>query len=427
VKVAVVGATGLIGSAICARLAGEGHHVRGLVRRRDAKHPACVEIVVMDMSEASEAEWIGALEGMDAVVNCVGALQDGAAENVSSVHVKGASALFAACVASGIRRVIHFSAIGVERAQPSEFSATKFAGDEALMASEVDWVILRPSVVLGAPVFGASALIRGLAALPWLPSMPNTAALQPVQLEDVVSTVVHFLRDESPSRVVLDLPGPEPFSMDELVAKHRAWMGWPVARRFVVPPWLASWLYRLGDLAGTLGWRPPVRSNAEKEMRRGATGDPAPWIATTGIVPTSLDAALRVRPATVQDRWFAGVYFIKPLIFSVLPFFWIMTGIISLTIGWDSGVELMVVGGAGALSGPSVIAGALADMIVGVLIAWRRIARLGLLSALALCGFYGIAGTILRPDLWAEPLGPLMKILPIVLLHLVALAILKER
>ena len=426
-NVAIVGATGLIGSAVCARLADEGHHVRGLVRRRDAKSPACTEIVVVDMSEANQAEWIGALKGMDAVVNCVGALQNGAAEDVSSVHVKGASALFAACATSGIRRVIHFSAIGVERAQPSDFSATKLAGDEALMASETDWVILRPSVVLGAPVFGASALIRGLAALPWLPSMPNTAALQPVQLEDVVSTVLHFLCDGSASRVVLDLPGPDLFSMDELVAKHRAWMGWPAAKRFGVPRSIATWLYRLGDLAGTLGWRPPVRSNAEKEMRRGATGDPAPWTAATGIVPTALDAALRARPATVQDRWFAGVYFVKPLIFFVLPFFWIMTGIISLTIGWDSGVELMVVGGAGALSGPSVIAGALADMIVGGLIAWRRTARLGLLSALVLSGFYGIAGTILRPDLWTEPLGPLMKILPIVLLHLVALAILKER
>ncbi|TIS27752.1 MAG: hypothetical protein E5X11_27885, partial [Mesorhizobium sp.] len=37
------------------------------------------------------------------------------------------------------------------------------------------------------------------------------------------------------------------------------------------------------------------------------------------------------------------------------------------------------------------------------------------------------AGTLLRPDLWNEPLGPLMKILPIVLLHFVALAILEER
>jgi uncharacterized protein YbjT (DUF2867 family) len=427
VKVAVVGATGLIGSAVCARLAEEGHHVRGIVRRRDTKNLACAEDAPVDMSEASQAEWIRALEGIDAVVNCVGALQDGAAEDVLSVHVKGASALFAACAALGTRRIIHFSAIGVERAQPSEFSATKLAGDEALMASELDWVILRPSVVLGAPVFGASALIRGLAALPWLPSMPNTAALQPVQLNDVLSTVVHFLSDKSPSRIVLDLPGPDTFSLDELVAKHRAWMGWPSARRFELPPWLAVWLYRLGDVAGMLGWRPPVRSNAEKEMRRGATGDPGPWTTATGIVPTGLDAALQARPATVQDRWFAGLYFVKPLIFSVLPFFWIMTGIISLTIGWDSGIELMLVAGAGALSGPSVVAGGLADMIVGGLIAWRKTARFGLLSALALSGFYGIAGTILRPDLWAEPLGPLMKILPIVLLHLVALAILKER
>jgi hypothetical protein len=44
-----------------------------------------------------------------------------------------------------------------------------------------------------------------------------------------------------------------------------------------------------------------------------------------------------------------------------------------------------------------------------------------------ICLFYALAGTVLRPDLWNEPLGPLMKIFPIFLLHLVALAILEER
>jgi hypothetical protein len=38
-----------------------------------------------------------------------------------------------------------------------------------------------------------------------------------------------------------------------------------------------------------------------------------------------------------------------------------------------------------------------------------------------------MAGTLLRPDLWTEPLGPLMKILPILTLHFVALAVLEER
>lgn len=73
-----------------------------------------------------------------------------------------------------MKRVIHFSAIGVNREQPSAFSSSKLAGDRALMARDLDWVILRPSVVVGWPVFGASALIRGLAALPVLPSMPGT-------------------------------------------------------------------------------------------------------------------------------------------------------------------------------------------------------------------------------------------------------------
>ena len=106
---------------------------------------------------------------------------------------------------------------------------------------------------------------------------------------------------------------------------------------------------------------------------------------------------------------------------------WIMTGIISLTVGWRSGVELLVNTVVGPLAAPAVVAGALADMAVGALIAWRPTSRLGLCGAITVSLFYAVAGTLLRPDLWSEPLGPLMKILPILVLHFVALAILEER
>jgi hypothetical protein len=170
-----------------------------------------------------------------------------------------------------------------------------------------------------------------------------------------------------------------------------------------------------------------MRNNAAREITRGATGDPEAWTTATGIRPQELSAALVANPATVQDKWFAGLYFIKPAIFVVLPFFWIMTGIISLTTGWQSGVQLLIGTAVSALAAPLVIAGALADMIVGALITCRRTARFGLWGAAGMCVFYAVAGTILRPDLWNEPLGPLLKILPILLLHLVALAILEER
>jgi uncharacterized protein YbjT (DUF2867 family) len=422
-RILVTGATGLIGQSIRARLAAEGHDVVPVSRR-----PIASGGIVLDMTSAiSPGAWLPHLKSVDAVVNCAGVLQDSQREDTAKVHHLAADGLFRACEQAGVRRVIHFSAIGVDRAQPSAFSASKLAGDRALMASGLDWVILRPSVVLGRPVFGASALIRGLAALPWLPSMPGTAKLQVVRLEDVVKTVVFFLAPSAPSRIAMELAGPEAMTMDETVAHYRRWLGWRPARRVVMPRWLAGLLYRLGDAAAALGWRPPLRSNAAREMTRGAIGDPRPWTELTGIIPSSLQQALVAEPASVQEKWFAGLYALKPVIFVVLAAFWMATAVISVTIGYELGVELLVVAGVGALSGPLVVAGALADLVIGLLIAWRRTTRWGLWGALALSGFYIVAGSILRPDLWAEPLGPFLKIFPILVLHLVALAVLEER
>jgi uncharacterized protein YbjT (DUF2867 family) len=426
-KILLVGATGLIGSAVAAALRGQNHLVVGVARqpRPDVQVSRWLKLDVACAWHAGD--WLLHLKDIDAVVNCAGVLQDNARENTQGVHASGIGALFEACEQVGVRRVIHLSAIGVDQAQPSAFSATKYLGDQQLAARELDWVILRPSVVLGSPAFGASALIRGLASLPLLPLMPGTGALQVVQLSDLVATILFFLQREALSRVALEIAGPERLAMGEIIMKYRAWYGWSAPRSFVIPPAIAACLYRLGDLAGILGWRPPVRSNAAREIARGAVGDPEPWMSITGIRPQSLGQALARESASVQEKWFARLYLIKPLIFSVLAAFWILTGIISLRLGYRNGVELMRSTGAGVLSGPTVIAGALADIVVGVSIAWRPLTRRGLYGALALSLFYAIAGSLLRPDLWIEPLGPLLKIIPIVVLHLVALAILEER
>ncbi|RWN29882.1 SDR family oxidoreductase [Mesorhizobium sp.] len=427
-RVLVVGATGLIGASVCARIVSEGHEVVGVVRSPRANEARDYQTLVLDVATALRPEdWLPHLAGIDAIVNCAGVLQDSPREKTGQVHRDAAAALFLACARASVAKVIHFSAMGVDRAQPSSFSATKYAGDQALMALDLDWIILRPSVVLGQPVFGASALFRGLASLPVLPSMPDTGRLQVVQLEDVVSTVLFFLNPSSRSRMALELAGPQQLTMDEIVGTFRRWLGWAPAARFVLPGWVARLLYRLGDLAAMLGWRPPMRTNAAREITRGALGDPSDWISLTGIQPQSLAQFLALNPATVQEKWFAGLYFAKPAIFVVLPFFWIMTGIVSLTTGFGNGISLMQSTGAGMLAVPTVVAGALADIVVGALIAWRPTARKGIYAGIALSLFYLIVGTFLRPDLWNEPLGPFLKVLPIIVLHFVALAILEER
>jgi uncharacterized protein YbjT (DUF2867 family) len=428
--VLVTGATGLIGSAVVSHLVLLGHHVTGISRgactAKDNQTGA--SWIALDISrQVVPEDWLPHLRGVDAVVNCAGALQAGPSDDLKGVHAVGIAALFAACEQLGIRRVVHFSAIGVDRAAPTDFSRTKLDGDQMLMARDLDWVILRPAVVLGRATYGAGALMRALAALPLLPVMPNTGPLQVVQLDEVVETVAFFLGSDAPGRVALEIAGPERLSFADVVLHYRRWRGDQAPRIAHLPEWVARLTYALGDFAGLLGWRPPVRSTARREIARGAVGDPEPWSRMTGIVPRSLSAALGAEPVSVQERWFAPMYLLKPFIFVVLATFWIITGILSVGPSYERGVALMLEGGAGPLSGPSVIAGGVADLLIGIGIGVRRFTRPALIAALALSLFYVVAGTFLLPRLWLEPLGPLTKIWPIMILNLAALAILKDR
>jgi hypothetical protein len=74
-----------------------------------------------------------------------------------------------------------------------------------------------------------------------------------------------------------------------------------------------------------------------------------------------------------------------------------------------------------------VIGGALADIVIGIGIAFRRTARPALYAALAISVVYTILGTVLVPRLWADPLGPMLKIWPIMAFNLLLLAILRDR
>ncbi|WFU16071.1 SDR family oxidoreductase [Bradyrhizobium sp. CB3481] len=418
-KIAVIGATGLIGSAIVAHLSSRGHSVVAMSRSGATR---------VDLSEATSPDfWLPHLAGVEAVVNCAGVLQDSPGVSTSMVHHHGVANLFAACEQLGIRRVIHFSAIGVDRETPSDFSRTKLSGDKDLMARDLDWIILRPSVVIGRAAYGASALMRGLAALPIIPAMPNTGQLQIVLLEDVVRAVAYFLDSAAPGRQVIELVGPLRYPFGEVVALIRRWCRWPPARQLRLPQFASSIMYRLGDMVSYLGWRPPVRSTAEREIVRGAVGNPDDML-RLGLHPKSLTEFFAGEPASVQERWFAGMYLVKPAIFVVLSLFWIATAFVSLGPGWGYGMGLMGEGGVeGTAAALTVTGGALADLVIGLAIAYRPTSRYGLYAAIAISFAYAIIGTVLVPRLWADPLGPMLKIWPIIVLHLAALAVLEDR
>ncbi|WP_347337446.1 NAD(P)H-binding protein [Bradyrhizobium jicamae] len=293
-RILLVGRTGLIGSAISARLSAEGHECV-LVSRHPTATPGTHHIV-FDMARTTDASrWKGILAGVDAVINAAGALQG---QDMQGVHVAGSATLYSACESAGIRRVILFSAIGTDRDARSDFSRTKQEGEAALMARNLDWVVLRPSVVVGRPAYGGSALLRGLASLPALPDMPDTAAIQPVYLDDVVETVLFFLQPGAPSRIALDLAGPRQMAFSDAVALFRRWLRWRPAHRLHLPAWAAlAFIVQETWRKGSAGARPSIR------RRRRKCGAVRPAIPDPGVRrPASCHAILQPRSPASRPR-----------------------------------------------------------------------------------------------------------------------------
>lgn len=381
-----------------------------------------------DLGTARAQDWAQWLKGADAVVNCAGALQDSPDQNLAAVHAEGLRRLCEGMRSAGVMRLIHISAVGASAQGPSEFSRSKALGEQIISSTALDWVILRPAVIFDRAAYGGSALLRGAAALPVQPVLPETGDLQIVALDDVIETIARALKDRAINRVAIDLVGPQRLSFNETVARLRKWLGRKPAPLWHVPAVFARLGYWLGDIAGGLGWKSPVRSNAKAEILRGATGDATPWAAATGFKPRSLDRLLEEQPASVQEQWFSNLYLLKPVMFVVFSLFWIGTGLIALGPGWEQGYGVVVAGGVPpALATLLVIGGAICDMLIGLAILYRPTSRYGLYAGLAISVIYFVVGTIVAPQLWSDPLGPMLKIWPIMALNLAMLAILRDR
>src|SRR5262245_675910 len=134
-RLLLTGASGLIGSAVAARLVMEGHDVVAVGRRKGTAGPG-LRWVALDLRDAVLPQnWLPHLHGVDAAINCAGVVQDSPSDSTAAAHAEGPTALFLACEKVGVRRVIHLSAIGVDRETPTAFSRTKAQGDQALIRS----------------------------------------------------------------------------------------------------------------------------------------------------------------------------------------------------------------------------------------------------------------------------------------------------
>lgn len=266
-NVLICGASGFVGRHLLAGLRAAGHHcVRGV---RQPRQPDDIRIDYVH--DVTAAAWRDKVAGFDVVINAVGILRDSKQQPMQRVLADAPSALFNACAAMGVPRVVNVSALGVEGPLQTAYFRCRREAEAVLFATPppLCWLNLRPSVIYGED--GASAkLFRLLAALPVhaLP-MGGTQTLQPVHIDDIVAAVCQWLADEHAGRQCINATGAEPTTMRGMLDSYRRQAGRGGALHIPVPALFVQLGARIGDLLPFS----PLCTDTLTMLNAGNTGD----------------------------------------------------------------------------------------------------------------------------------------------------------
>ena len=308
--VTIYGGSGFIGRYIARRMAKEGWRVRVAVRRpneaifvRPYGVVGQVEPVFCNIRDDASVRAV--MQGADAVVNCVGVLNEVGRNGFDAVQAEGAARVARIAAELGVDRLVQLSAIGADADAASAYARSKAAGEAAVRLAFPQAVILRPSVVFGTEdqFFNRFAAMTRLG--PFLPVVGAGTRFQPVYVDDVAQAAVKAVLGEA-APGVYELGGPDVYTFRELMQK----MLQVVQRRRLIvniPFFVARIMGGAFDLLQTLTLglftnglitRDQVRNLAQDNV----VSPRARSLADLGIAPTPIDAVLpeylwRYRPS----------------------------------------------------------------------------------------------------------------------------------
>jgi len=200
--VLLAGSTGYIGRAVARELRRRGLRVTALVRPGREAPAGCESL------PAPAEDWPARARSLevDAVISCV-ASRSGAPADAWAVDFEANGRLLAAAREAGARRFVLLSAICVQKPQ-LEFQRAKLAFEAELMASGLDYVIVRPTAFFKSL---AGQVERVLAGKPFLVfGDGRLTACAPIGEADLAAYLVDSLEDPERRNRVLPIGGPGP-------------------------------------------------------------------------------------------------------------------------------------------------------------------------------------------------------------------------
>jgi NADH dehydrogenase len=218
-RVAITGGTGFVGGHLAEALSRNGHEVVVLARGVDDRPLAKAilnlpGVTVVHVGVNDVDGLVRAFEACDAVAHCAGINREIGVQTYEAVHVQGTANVVGAAEQAGVRRLAMVSFL---RARPdcgSAYHESKWAAEEIVRASDLDWTVLKPGMMYGRGDHMLDHLSHALHTFPVFLGI-GERQVRPLAVGDAVDIMMTALCDGRLAEQTVAVVGPTAMGFDD--------------------------------------------------------------------------------------------------------------------------------------------------------------------------------------------------------------------
>jgi uncharacterized protein YbjT (DUF2867 family) len=235
-RIAITGGTGFVGRHLARALSASGHEAVLIARGVDQRDTSALKLPNVcffpaDLSSVSELAL--AFAGCGGVAHCAGINRETGRQTYEHVHIEGTRNVVEAARMAGVSKV---SLLSFLRARPncgSGYHESKWAAEEIVRGSGLDYTILKAGVIYGRGDHMLDHLSHALYTFPVFATVGFSDKLvRPLAVEDLVTILEASLIGNRLSHETLAVMGPEAIALGEAARR----VGEAIGRRIAIVP-----------------------------------------------------------------------------------------------------------------------------------------------------------------------------------------------
>ncbi|MGV7222528.1 MAG: SDR family oxidoreductase [Nitrospinales bacterium] len=206
-KIAVTGASGFVGGNVL-RLLRENGHEAVPISRKDG----------IDIRSLLDLE--KAFVGLDGVAHCAGINREIGEQTYKNVHIEGTKHVVHAAQKNGLKKIVLMSFL---RARPdcgSGYHESKFAAEEIVSKSGIDYTIIKAGVIYGQGDHMLNHLSQAFYTFPVFGMVGfKKQKVRPLAVEDVAKLIISSFNDTALTNKRVPVTGPDEMTLEEAIKR----------------------------------------------------------------------------------------------------------------------------------------------------------------------------------------------------------------